>query len=1187
VTEVKAFLGCTGQMSHHCQWYALVAAPLHHLTRKAVVYPKPWIPGATYDVAFWRLKSMMLDQPLLLWNKLGSKRLFIEVDASQQGWGACAYQYAGEAPADVGEEEGEDEGRFRLLNKDPKRVIQWISKAWTPHEQSMPCFYRESLARLLALDHYRNLIETQETKAGTTVYTDHLPALKEANLSNKGQLSTWRIHETADLMSIVQTLFKPGSALTVADALSRIAREGEELHSIGLPLFMDLLLKQLPDSVRETLSIRVNAEKDTPLASRIVQKWRKPRNTINTLKMEAPAKYDFLIAAPFGDKITHRVADLIRKDKPFAILMALSLLTEIDRKADGTIDLEVRAKRIKMPTIVMSNVCKVWLINHPTMVADEPKHSLFLAEREDKDQATCNCCQNDSCNADFLLHTEVIKSLDNLMKDGARRLPPVEGTLLVQTRAQKLALELAESDTVPTPKNDQTDDLNELIPKNNQTDDLNELIPKNGQTDELNQDITINSQNGVKLLVSPTDFREAELNAQNLCINCGENPQHTTHQYCGKACARAAGVLAKSKPKTPKKCQKEEVKLFSFANSPRPDPLEEWVGNQDVKVPSSFTQVEDSENHPKGLLVYTTNTGKTVIPVPKKQRHRLVLQEHQTLLHVAHARVAHSLSQNYFWPDMNNDIKKLVKSCRECHLAFTRRKILAQTFTPKTEQLHPRQAYGIDFYGHAKGEILVAIDLCTREVTLWFLKSRKQDLVCRALLSNLIFQKGVPLTFRNDNAAEFVHGVVKSMNEYLGIEQIDTGGYNARGNATVERFMQHLTANLTKCSDKEYNDINLYLQAIAFAHNTTFSSVLNCTPFEAGHGLKARSVSDARMSPRMQISTDLRGNEEDCVTHWDTTVHNNVLELATRFSKSAVSQSEWHRKMTAEARNQSGKPIENDLLKDGMEVYFYKPPSQAEVIKKGRKAKHLEHYHGPAVIVKKIRTRSYEISYNGKTFKRDAGMLVPVQHLPEDCSEVDPSEQVIPKSSLHREDLPFREGEIIVCKGDTEAEGWYVAEISKVLDLKIQVRYFHTPSPPLEDYSDQSEEKIETRLSQAHFRRTWYIHGGMNHGKAVMTPPFPNSLDTRVWEGPIDKKDWGTTVLLRNVGITGAGTLEAPALKLAVKLPLPHNHTPVMDNTSEIPVEVDPQVYFQHVHRALCSCPKCSRVLNKVHGSKA
>jgi hypothetical protein len=28
----------------------------------------------------------------------------------------------------------------------------------------------------------------------------------------------------------------------------------------------------------------------------------------------------------------------------------------------------------------------------------------------------------------------------------------------------------------------------------------------------------------------------------------------------------------------------------------------------------------------------------------------------------------------------------------------------------------PRQAYGIDFYGHEKGEILVAVDSCTRTV---------------------------------------------------------------------------------------------------------------------------------------------------------------------------------------------------------------------------------------------------------------------------------------------------------------------------------------------------------------------------------------------------------------------------------------------------------------------------------------
>ncbi len=67
---------------------------------------------------------MMLDESLFLWNKDSSKRLFIEVDACNEGWGACAYQYADPNPPDV-----EDEGRHMLMSKLPKRVVEWVSKA--------------------------------------------------------------------------------------------------------------------------------------------------------------------------------------------------------------------------------------------------------------------------------------------------------------------------------------------------------------------------------------------------------------------------------------------------------------------------------------------------------------------------------------------------------------------------------------------------------------------------------------------------------------------------------------------------------------------------------------------------------------------------------------------------------------------------------------------------------------------------------------------------------------------------------------------------------------------------------------------------------------------------------------------------------------------------------------------------
>ena len=330
----------------------------------------------------------------------------------------------------------------------------------------------------------------------------------------------------------------------------------------------------------------------------------------------------------------------------------------------------------------------------------------------------------------------------------------------------------------------------------------------------------------------------------------------------------------------------------------------------------------------------------------------------------------------------------------------------------------------------------------------------------------------------------------------------------------------------------------------------------------------------------MQLNVELRGNAEDLVTHWDTTLPLKVIELASRFSKDAAKHSEWHRKLTADRLNQSGKLIDNTLLQDGMEVYFYKPPSQHEVIKKGRKAKHLQHYHGPAIIKRKVRMRSYELIYNGKTLKRDAGMIIPVPHLPEKYRTVDPAEAPTPPTKLHNKDIPYREGEIAIWFDGSEAQEWYVIEITKVLDLHIQVTYFHTPSPPLEDYSNQTLEKITARLEQAHFRRTWYMHGGIHHGQALMTPPYPNNPALRLWEGPLDIKDLNKMMLIRNVGISTAGRLDKTSLALAAKLSIPHNYTPVVDNNSDIPVEVTPQVYFQYTYLDVCDCSDCVEILN-------
>ncbi len=90
-----------------------------------------------------------------------------------------------------------------------------------------------------------------------------------------------------------------------------------------------------------------------------------------------------------------------------------------------------------------------------------------------------------------------------------------------------------------------------------------------------------------------------------------------------------------------------------------------------------------------------------------------------------------------------------------------------------------RQHYGLDFYGVHKGKILVIIDLFSREVILEHLSSRSQlEVAVATLLKHVILSRGVPVSFRTDNAPELMRGAVEIICQILNIEQITTGEHN-------------------------------------------------------------------------------------------------------------------------------------------------------------------------------------------------------------------------------------------------------------------------------------------------------------------------------------------------------------------------------------------------------------------------
>ncbi len=81
----------------------------------------------------------------------------------------------------------------------------------------------------------------------------------------------------------------------------------------------------------------------------------------------------------------------------------------------------------------------------------------------------------------------------------------------------------------------------------------------------------------------------------------------------------------------------------------------------------------------------------------------------------------------------------------------------------------------------------------------------------------------------------------------------------------------------------------LSLPAFQFALNTTYNSAIGCTPFEAGHGLNATTISQARMmATKASISAE-GGRDgdilEDVDEFFDKSLVKVQFELAMRMAE--------------------------------------------------------------------------------------------------------------------------------------------------------------------------------------------------------------------------------------------------------------------------------------------------------------
>ena len=189
--------------------------------------------------------------------------------------------------------------------------------------------------------------------------------------------------------------------------------------------------------------------------------------------------------------------------------------------------------------------------------------------------------------------------------------------------------------------------------------------------------------------------------------------------------------------------------------------------------------------------------------------------------------------------------------------------------------------------------------------------------------------------------------------------------------------------------------------------------------------------------------------------------------------------------------------------------------------KKTRKAKHIDHYVGPATIVKKIGSRSFQISYfnpsTGLTqlLQRDAGMIILKKEW------IAPS--LIPvisrlEPARHQQGMELRVGEMVIMLDYPESKDWYVAEVSQLLLDRFVVNGFITREATMNGYRQASKKLRMEALRKVAFQRTWCKDKGK--GEATTVPPkHLKGLEKYLWKWRLPISELDQLLLVRNVGL--------------------------------------------------------------------
>ncbi|KAL2885049.1 retrovirus polyprotein [Ceratocystis lukuohia] len=181
-----------------------------------------------------------------------------------------------------------------------------------------------------------------------------------------------------------------------------------------------------------------------------------------------------------------------------------------------------------------------------------------------------------------------------------------------------------------------------------------------------------------------------------------------------------------------------------------------------------------------------------------EQLRGILLQKHHNdpiSGHGGRDATAAALRRQFFWPGLDNDVKRLVRNCDWCGRTKPWREKLHGLLKPLPIPNQPWQGISMDFMTHLPGEtenLLVVTCRLTGNVILVPLVDIETETVIKAVITHVYAHHGTPRWIVSDRGQQWVSEMWKRLCEVLGIERKLSTAYHPQTDGGTERANQEV-----------------------------------------------------------------------------------------------------------------------------------------------------------------------------------------------------------------------------------------------------------------------------------------------------------------------------------------------------------------------------------------------------------